>query len=390
MAHVQDRGRKVPAASRYRARYRAPDGRERSRCFPRKIDAERFLSTIESSKLRGDWIDPALGKTRLEEWANVWFDSVRPTLKPKTVSSYQGLVRLRILPTFGTRQVASLLRSEVQAWVAGMEAEGLSASRIREGHAVLSQMLDAAARDGLVARNAARGVKLPRLQRREARYFEPSEIERIAQAMPQPYDLLVRVLGTLGPRWGEAAGVRRRDVDLLRRRLRIEQSLVEVSGRIEVGPTKSQATRSVPLPPSIVRALESHLAERVGPGTEDFVFTAPRGGPLRHSAFYHRLWRPTLRRLGLPAVGMHVTRHSAAAAMISAGATPKAVQTVMGHASAAFTLTVYGHLFDADLDELAERLDGQKDGFLSASRHVRGMDSDGGVDKPATRAADLR
>jgi hypothetical protein len=76
--------------------------------------------------------------------------------------------------------------------------------------------------------------------------------------------------------------------------------------------------------------------------------------------------------------------------MISAGATPKAVQSVMGHASAAFTLTVYGHLFDADLDALAERLDAQKDGIRSVSRHVRGMDSDSEADKPATRAADLR
>jgi hypothetical protein len=59
--------------------------------------------------------------------------------------------------------------------------------------------------------------------------------------------------------------------------------------------------------------------------------------------------------------------------MISAGATPKAVQSVMGHASAAFSLTMYGHLFDADLDALAERLDGQNEGFGSVPRHVRGI-----------------
>jgi hypothetical protein len=76
--------------------------------------------------------------------------------------------------------------------------------------------------------------------------------------------------------------------------------------------------------------------------------------------------------------------------MISAGATPKAVQSVMGHASAAFTLTVYGHLFDADLDALAERLDGHKDGFRSASRHARGMDGHADERSEVSRAADLR
>jgi integrase len=193
-----------------------------------------------------------------------------------------------------------------------------------------------------------------------------------------------------GLRWGEAAALRRRDVDLLRRRLRVEQSLAEVAGRLSVGPTKSHATRSVPLTPSLAKALERHLGLNVGANPDASVFIGPQGGPLRHSAFYSRLWRPTLRRLKLPAVSIHVTRHSAAAGMISAGATPKAVQAVMGHASAAFTLTVYGHLFDADLDALAERLDGQIGGFRSVSRHVRGMNDDGEDGAGAPGVADER
>jgi integrase len=390
MAHIQDRGRKVPVKSRYRSRYRAPDGRERSKCFARKIDAERFLSTVESSKLRGDWIDPALGKTRFDEWACAWLESVRPTLKRSTVASYESLLRSRIVPSFGRYRLSSLRPSEIQAWIGDMEAEGLSPSRIRQAHVVVCQVLDAAARDGLVARNAAHGLKLPRVQRREADYFEPSEIERIAEAMPEPYDLLVRVLGKLGLRWGEAAALQRRNVDLLRRRLRVEESLAEIGGRLSVGPTKSHATRSVPLTPSLAKALERHLALHVGATPDASVFTGPQGGPLRHSAFYSRLWRPTLRRLGLPAVGIHVTRHSAAAGMVSAGATPKAVQSVMGHASAAFSLTVYGHLFDADLDALAERLDGQNGGFSNVSRHVRGMDGSDDGNRGVAHVADLR
>jgi len=87
------------------------------------------------------------------------------------------------------------------------------------------------------------------------------------------------------------------------------------------------------------------------------VFTAPRGGPLRYNNFDKRAWRPALLRVGVPTVGIHVLRHSAAAALIAAGASPKTVQAILGHASAGFTLTVYGHLFDADLDAVADRLD---------------------------------
>ena len=97
------------------------------------------------------------------------------------------------------------------------------------------------------------------------------------------------------------------------------------------------------------------------------MFTSPRGAPVRYSNFRAKVWRPTLERLGLPMVGLHVLRHSAAARLIAAGASAKAVQTILGHSSAAFTLTVYGHLFDADLDDLAARLD------VTASRPPRGQ-----------------
>lgn len=63
MAHIQRRGK-----NRWRARYIAPDGRERSKTFARKIDAEHFLAGVESSKLKGDWIDPQLGQTSLQEF----------------------------------------------------------------------------------------------------------------------------------------------------------------------------------------------------------------------------------------------------------------------------------------------------------------------------------
>ena len=86
----------------------------------------------------------------------------------------------------------------------------------------------------------------------------------------------------------------------------------------------------------------------------------PQGGPLRYRYFLMRVWRPALARLELPAVGIHVLRHSAAARKIQAGASAKMLQTTLGHRSAAFSLTTYGHLIDADLDVLAERLDARK------------------------------
>jgi integrase len=97
--------------------------------------------------------------------------------------------------------------------------------------------------------------------------------------------------------------------------------------RIVGGTTKSHAVRRVPLTPTLANALEAHL-DRIDPSPDALLFTAPEGGPLVHSNFYQRLWRPALRRAKLPRVGVHVLRHSAAAALIASGASAKAVQTI--------------------------------------------------------------
>jgi integrase len=123
------------------------------------------------------------------------------------------------------------------------------------------------------------------------------------------------------------------------------------------GPTKTHAMRKLPLPPSLAAGFERHLDERVDAATDALLFTSPKGKPLRYGNFMRTVWKPTLMELGLPDVGIHMLRHSAAAALIRTGASPTAVQQILGHRSAAFTLTVYGHIFDADLDAVADSLD---------------------------------
>jgi integrase len=103
--------------------------------------------------------------------------------------------------------------------------------------------------------------------------------------------VFIRSLGVLGLRFGEAAALRRRHVDVLRRRLHIEDSLAEVGGRFVFGPTKSHATRSIPLSRVLVGELERHLDD-VDEDPNALVFAGPKGGPLRYRYLYMRLWRP--------------------------------------------------------------------------------------------------
>ena len=67
MAHIEKRGR-----GRWRARYRDPSGRELSKTFTRRADAERFLALTEADKAHGSWIDPAAGRTPFGSYARSW------------------------------------------------------------------------------------------------------------------------------------------------------------------------------------------------------------------------------------------------------------------------------------------------------------------------------
>ncbi|MDQ3955042.1 MAG: site-specific integrase [Actinomycetota bacterium] len=363
MAHIQEVPRKTRGSRRgrggralvvYRVRYRDLNRVERSKTFERKVDAERFAAEITSDIGRGDYLDPRAGQVVLEKWVTKWLSTL--SVKPKTRASYESLLRSRVLPAFGRRRLDNIRPSDIQGWVSAMHDEGLSASRIRQAVIVLRLVMDAAVQDRLVARNPCDRIKAPRLRQEEAAYFDPATIERILGEIDDQYQLLFRVLAVLGLRWGEAAALRRRHVDLLKRRIRVEDSLAEVSGKLIFGSTKSHAVRTVPIPPSIAAALTRHL-KTVDNSPDSLLFRGPKGGPIRYRYAYMSLWRPALERLGLPAVGLHTLRHSAAARLISAGATPKAVQTLLGHRSAAFTLNVYGHVFETDLDALGELLD---------------------------------
>jgi integrase len=349
MAWVQ----KLPSG-RWRVYYRDDDEKVRAvrGTYAHQRDADGVRKALDASKLPGGvFVAPALARIPFRELADKYLERARPpVLKPKTVASYESLLRSRILPTFGSRLVHSIKPSDIDLWVAEMVRDGLSASRVRQAHVVLRSILEMATRDGFVGRNPAQGARLPRLKSTEAAFFEPDVVDAIAAAVGGSYGVLLRVLGVLGLRYGESVALRGRHVDTLRRRLIVEESIAEVSGRLIFGTTKSHARRRVSVPASL-------LAELPVAGPDALLFRGPEGGPLRYRYFYMRVWRPALAELGLPSVGIHVLRHSAAARMIQAGASPKTLQTVLGHRSAAFSLTAYAHMMPSDLDALAERLD---------------------------------
>src|SRR4051812_4327589 len=198
----------------YRPRYRDEHGQEHARHFKRKGDAQRWLDQATASLVRGDHVDPRRAVLTVADWSQVWMAG-QAHLKPKTIASYESLLRTRVLPTWGRVRLGNVKHSAAAAWVAAMRAEGLSASRTRQAYHVLTSMLDAAVRDGRLARNPAAGVDLPQMPQSDRRHLTHDQLADLADGCG-PHRTFVLVLGYCGLRWGEAVGLRVRRVDVAR------------------------------------------------------------------------------------------------------------------------------------------------------------------------------
>jgi integrase len=349
---------------RYRARYRDTGGRQHEKRFKRRVDAQSWLDEQTSAIVTQTWTAPERGRITVEAWAEQWL-SAQIALKPSTLYRYRSLLRAQILPYWGRHRLADITHADVAAWVARLVSVGLAPASVRQAHRVLALILNLAVRDGRIPRNPATGVPLPRPRHTEPRFLTRDEVERLAEAAGEYADV-VRLLAYTGLRFGEMAALRVRRLDFLRKRLTVAESATEVGGTVEYGEPKTHQQRTVPLPGVLLEPLAARCR---GKRPDDLVLTSPEGAVLRSGNFRRRFFDPAARAAGLPGLTPHDLRHTAASLAVSDGANVKAVQRMLGHASAAMTLDIYTGLFDDDLGALAERMDAAHDAH-KASRVV--------------------
>jgi integrase len=371
VAYIRTR-RAADGTPRYECCWRdRATNRERSKTFRRKADAERQAKLVEADTIRGVAIPtPADGNRRVAGVVERWYELHSPRLKVKTRATYAGLLRARIIPALGDIRLAQLRNTDVQAWINHLLASGLSVSRVRQAKVLLAEALDWAVRDGLLAVNPARTVELPRLEKRERPWLEPDLIDAIAAACPPPSDLAVLLMGYQGLRFGEVAGLRRRNVDLLHRRLSVTDTVVEVGGRLLPDTPKSHQARIMPLVDHLVEPLRQHL-ESVPPDTDAYLLRGSRGAPLRYTHWLRTVWKPACSEVGVVGVTPHALRHSTGKMLANSGVPTVVIKLIMGHASASFTMDAYGHASEADLDAAADALDEYRQRTLSRRSVVR-------------------
>lgn len=235
MATIERRqrgGRGSPV--RWRVRWRDTDGRSRNKTFQREDEARRFRVRLEGDMAAGTWIDPALAKVSVREWTGEWRKSV-VDLRPSTLARLDSTVSTHVLPEWGGVALSGVTNADVRAWAARMHREGLSASSVRKAVFALRRILEAAVADRRLSHNAADNVPMPVDEPGEQRYLRAVEVAQLADAISPRFRAMVLIAAYGGLRFGELAALRRERIDVLRGRVLVAETLVDINGDLTFG-----------------------------------------------------------------------------------------------------------------------------------------------------------
>jgi integrase len=340
----------------WQARWRDPAGEQRSKNFDRRVDAERHLTTVEARKLAGTYIDPRAGRIQLGEFAerttSGWINR-RDSTKARDDSYLTSLV----LPTFANMSLGSVQPTDIQQWVARLDADGYAPATLRKAFQLLGRIFSDAVQAGLITRSPCHNITLPRVTGTEKRFLSPDEISQLADSIDRRYRAMVITAAYTGCRFGELAALDVDHYDPQRRTIRIERSLGEVRGHLRFSEPKTPAARrAISIPDWLPDVLAEHLATH--PASPDgLIFTAPEGGPIRRNTFRSRFWLPAVAKSVGPPMRFHDLRHSHVALLIEQGTHPSVIAARLGHTSVKTVLDVYGHLSEGLDRDAADTLD---------------------------------
>jgi integrase len=326
--------RKLPSG-RYQARYHGPDGIRRSapETFPRKRDAELWLTQVEAELTRGDWVRPEAGRVALGEFADTWI-AERPNLSETTRERYQSALKLQIRPALGNLALSDITEATIRSWRRSLLDAGVGVPSVAKAYRLLRAVLNTAADDGLIRRNPCRIKGASNDHSPERPVLEIDQVFVAADAVPERYRALVLLATFTGLRFGELAGLQRGDIDPAHGVLHVRRSQVELSGGALLlkSPKTEAGRRTVAIPAAVLPVVQRHLDQFAEQGGEGRVFVGPLGGPLRRQNF-RRIWNRALRQAGLPPVHVHDLRHTGNTLAAGSGASLRELMARMGHAS---------------------------------------------------------
>jgi integrase len=329
--------------------------------------AQKLIETLNDIN-QGSYVAPS--KQTLGQWLDVWLDTyVSHSVKPYTEDSYRSTCNVHIKPAIGSIRLSALSTLQIQRFYNRLLEQGMSPKTIKNVNGVLHKALNQAVRIGELKYNPTEACDLPKVYKKEIQPLEQDDIRRFLIAIRgHRYEILYTVTVFTGLRQGEVLGLTWDCVDFERCSLYINKQLTKtrkVGGEYILSPTKTGRSRLITVAPYVMQLLrarkEQQEADRMIAGEawsnpSQLVFTNAAGGHLVHVTVY-KDFKDIAKSLGFENARFHDLRHSYAVAAIESGDDIKTVQTNLGHATASFTLDVYGHASQRMRQRSADRME---------------------------------
>lgn len=394
--HIRNRGKRGDGTTKWQARWTDPNNstNRKDKQFRDKDVARRWIVRMDAEAHGAMFKQPTNAERPrpFKEVVAIWQETCWTGLSPSTTARYGQVVRTYLQPEFGTLPITEMTREVVRRYFARLTRDGKAPGTVRKVHTVLSAILSEAVELELLPANPCTRMRgLPTVRTEEPVFLNAEQVRVLAEAMPQHYRVFVYTAAYTGLRASELAGLRRKDVDLLRGVVQVRKPLKALDVEQPDGTTgpvfgtpKNGKPRTVTLPKFLRAMLTQHLAGPIpgGSGADALVFTSPEGGVHRHGLFMRRVFRPTINgnkkrkiKPALPAelqaLRFHDLRHTCASLLIAQGAHPKIIQERLGHASITTTMNRYGHLFDGLDAQLIDGLDAAHDEAANPPDNVK-------------------
>ena len=359
--------------ARYTAGFDPGTGKQIQRSITGKTQKEvaQKLKATTAAIDAGTYIAPS--KMTTGEWLDIWSDNYLGGVKPFTVVSYRGHITNHIKPALGAIKLETLNAHTIQGFYNDLgkphgNAPGLSPKTIKNVHGVLHKALQQAVAVGYIRFNPTDACTLPRIVKKELTPLNEEQSKAFLQAIKgHRFEALYTITLFTGMREGETLGLCWNCVDFDKGTILIEKQLQrekKPGGQYIFAPLKNDRSRRITPAPWVMQLLKNHKATqaelRLKAGElwedTDFVFTNEVGHHLAIHTIY-KDFKKVVASIGCPDIRFHDLRHAYAVAAIRSGDDIKTVQGNLGHATAAFTLDVYGHVTDQMKQASAQRME---------------------------------
>ena len=360
---------------RYTEGFDPGTGKQIQRSITGKTQKEvaQKLRQITASLDDGTYKAPC--KLTVGEWLDIWTQDYLVSVKPRTVDSYKTTVENHLKPAFAAMKLDALKTQDVQRFYNSLQVEcgdrkPLSAKSVRNIHGVFHKAMQQAVKLGHIRTNPADPCDLPRAVRKDIHPLDNEAIARFLKvARGHRYEAIYVLTLFTGLREGDVLGLTWDCINFHTGIISVEKQMQlhqdKGSKGYELVSPKNGRSRTIVAAQTVLARLQQQrrwqMQQKLLLGSdwqnpEGLVFTNEFGTHLTKPTVY-REYKRIVAAIGCPNARFHDLRHSYAVAAIRARDDIKTVQGNLGHATAAFTLDVYGHVTDQMKRESADKME---------------------------------